>query len=219
MLFFSNAEWLKYHLSNLCSAFRPCQIRRCTSRPPRHPQDGGYKRSTYGALHLATSFKCKSVAHTTSLSGSEPLAGAASAADSSSAGLSSLMAADLIMNLFVFDQMYLVSATNALLSNSSAPAGCRRVSRAQAGRQGAGRNKAVAHCMYSDVQVCTCMCPLNQNKKSAGAGYYQQKGECKFDILKSRLHIVHIVHIIFYNMHIGHIKQCICSKQHIGHIV
>jgi hypothetical protein len=40
------------------------------------------------------------------------------------------------------------------------PAGCRRAGRAQA-------KKAVAHRMCSDVRVCTSMCPLNQDKKSA----------------------------------------------------
>jgi hypothetical protein len=48
-----------------------------------------------------------------------------------------------------------------------APAGCRRASRVHAGRPGAGRKKAVAHRMYSDVRVCTSMCPLIQDKKSA----------------------------------------------------
>jgi hypothetical protein len=48
-----------------------------------------------------------------------------------------------------------------------APAGCRRASRVQAGRPGAGRNKAVAHRMCSDVRVCTSRCPLIQDKKSA----------------------------------------------------
>ncbi len=48
-----------------------------------------------------------------------------------------------------------------------APAGCRRASMVQAGRPGAGRNKAVAHSMCSDVQVCSSMCPLNQDKISA----------------------------------------------------
>ncbi len=66
------------------------------------------------------------------------------------------MAVDIIMNLFVLEQMCLVSATNVLLSNSSTPAGCRRAS-----------EKAVAHCMYSDVRLCTSMCPLNEDKKSA----------------------------------------------------
>jgi hypothetical protein len=65
--------------------------------------------------------------------------------------LSSPVAADIILNIFVLDQVCIVSATNALLSNSSAPAGCRRASRVLAGRQGTGRNKAVAHRMYSDV--------------------------------------------------------------------
>ncbi len=65
--------------------------------------------------------------------------------------------------------MCLVAATNALLSNALR---ARRVqaaqqARVQAGRPGAGRNKAVAHCMCSDVRVCTSMCPLNQDKTSA----------------------------------------------------
>ena len=50
-----------------------------------------------------------------------------------------------------------------------APAGCRQASRVQAGRRrpGAGRKIAVAHRMCSDVRVCTSMCPLNQDTKSA----------------------------------------------------
>ena len=53
--------------------------------------------------------------------------------------LASPMAADIIMNLFVLEQMCLVSVTNVLLSDSRAPAGCMRGSRVQAGRAGAGR--------------------------------------------------------------------------------
>jgi hypothetical protein len=80
--------------------------------------------------------------------------------------LASQVAANIRINLFVFDQVCLVSAINALLSNSGSPVGCRRASRVQAGRPGAGRNKALAHDMYSDelVPVYTCMYPLNQDK-------------------------------------------------------
>jgi hypothetical protein len=55
--------------------------------------------------------------------------------------LASPIAADIIMILFVLEleQMCLVSVTNVLLSDSRAPAGCRRASRVQAGRPGAGR--------------------------------------------------------------------------------
>ena len=53
--------------------------------------------------------------------------------------LASPMAADIIMNSFVLEQMCLVSVTNVLLSDSRAPAGCRRARRVQAGRPGAGR--------------------------------------------------------------------------------
>ncbi len=53
--------------------------------------------------------------------------------------LASPMAADTIMNLFVLEQMCLVSVTNVLLSDSRAPAGYRPASRVQAGRPGAGR--------------------------------------------------------------------------------
>ena len=81
--------------------------------------------------------------------------------------LASPVAANIIIHLFLLDQVCLVAATNVLLSNSSVPAGCRQASRVQAGRQGAGRNKAVAHRMCSDVRVCTSMCPLNQDQKSA----------------------------------------------------
>ncbi len=75
--------------------------------------------------------------------------------------LASQVAADIKINLFVLDQVCLVAATNALLSNAL------RASRVQAGRPGAGRNKAVAHCMCSDVRVCTSRCPLIQDKRSA----------------------------------------------------
>ena len=75
--------------------------------------------------------------------------------------LASPVAADIIIHLFVLDQVCLVAATNALLLNAL------RARRVQAGRPGAGRNKAVAHRMCSDVRVCTSMCPLNQDKKSA----------------------------------------------------
>ncbi len=47
--------------------------------------------------------------------------------------LASPVAADIIIHLFVLDQVCLVAATNALLSNALAPAGCRRASRVQAG--------------------------------------------------------------------------------------
>jgi hypothetical protein len=83
--------------------------------------------------------------------------------------LASPVAADIIINLFLLDQVCLVAATNVLLSNSSAPTECRRASRVQAGpgRPGAGRNRAVAPPMCSDVRVCTSMCPLNQDQNSA----------------------------------------------------
>jgi hypothetical protein len=62
--------------------------------------------------------------------------------------LASPVAADIIINLFVLDQVCLVAATNALLSNSSAPAGCRRAGRAQAG--------AIVCAQTNEyVQVCT----------------------------------------------------------------
>jgi hypothetical protein len=47
--------------------------------------------------------------------------------------LASPVSADIIISLFVLDQVCLVSATNAMLSNSGAPAGCRRAGLAQAG--------------------------------------------------------------------------------------
>jgi hypothetical protein len=87
--------------------------------------------------------------------------------------LASRVAADIIINLFVPDKVCLVSATNALLSNSGAPAGCRRARRVQAGWQGAGRNKAVAHSMYSDTPVYTIMYPLNQDKKISCKSMYK----------------------------------------------
>ncbi len=74
--------------------------------------------------------------------------------------MASPVAADIIIHLFVLDQVCLVAATNALLLNAL------RASRVQAGRPGAGRNKVVAHRMCSDVRVCTSRCPLIQDKKS-----------------------------------------------------
>ncbi len=58
--FIQSVVWCQHHHS----AFRQCQNRCCTCQLPRHPQDGGHKRSTSGALRLATTFKCNSVAHT-----------------------------------------------------------------------------------------------------------------------------------------------------------
>ncbi len=135
--------------------------------------DGGHNRSTPGAVPLAKTFKCKFVAQTTLLSSSEPLAGTASAANGSAAADEEAAFGEPSSCLhnnkvFVLDQVRLVAATNALLSNSNAPTGCRQASRVQAGRPGAGRNKAVAHRMCSDVRACTSMCPpnLNQDQKS-----------------------------------------------------
>ncbi len=79
--------------------------------------------------------------------------------------MASPVAADIIIHLFVLDQVCLVAATNALLSNAL------RASRVQAGLPGAGRNKAVAHRMCSDILVGVChgtsRSPLIQDKKSA----------------------------------------------------
>ncbi len=81
--------------------------------------------------------------------------------------LASPVAADIIINfLFVLDQVCLVAATNSLLSNAL------RACRVQTGQQGAGgparrRGTNQLHIVCSDVRVCTSMCPLNQDKKSA----------------------------------------------------
>ena len=81
--------------------------------------------------------------------------------------MASPVAAYIKINLFVLDQVCLVAAMNALLSNAL------RARRVQAGQQGAGgpagrrQEKAVAHRTCSDVRVCTSMCPLIQDKKSA----------------------------------------------------
>ncbi len=143
-------------------------------RLPRYPQDAGYTRCTPGALPLATSLKCNSSprqrhgrCRALSRWGGLPVMQMAQLPPKKKPLLASPKAADIIINFFVLVQVCLVSATNALLSYSSAPAGCRRASRVQAGRPGAGRNKAVAHRMYSDVRECTSICPLNQGQKSA----------------------------------------------------
>ncbi len=110
---------------------------------------------------MVTTFKCEFVAQTTLLSSPELLVGAASAAGGSAAadeeaatGQARQVPADIIINLFVLDQVCL---TNTIQF--------KRARRVQAGRPGAGRNKAVAHRMYSDV--CTSMCPLIHDQKSA----------------------------------------------------
>ncbi len=79
------------------------------------------------------------------------------------------IAADIIMKLFVLEQMCLVSVTNVLLSDSRAPAGCRWASRVQACRPGAGRKMQLHTALYvlRVVRLCTRMCPLIQDKKSA----------------------------------------------------
>ncbi len=128
----SNAEWLKYHWSNLYWVVlqpRPWQNSPCTCRLPRHPQDVEYKRSTSGALPLATTLKCEFVAQTMSLSSCEPLVGtarqeAASGEPSSCRHNNELIASRPSVPCF---------CNEWLLSNSSAPAGCRRAGQAQAG--------------------------------------------------------------------------------------
>ncbi len=90
-------------------------------------------------------------------------------------------------------------------------------------------------CTYNIVRVLcrTCItydivcnigiirCRTSDVRHRTSIRIQMQSGECTFDILKSWLHIVHIVHISSHILHIVHIKQCICSKLHIacGHIV
>jgi hypothetical protein len=163
----SNAEWLKYHLSNLrCDVNvttahpRPWRNRCCTCRLLRHPQDGGYNRSTPGALPLATKFKCKFVAQITSLSSSEPLAGAASAADGSTAAEKEAVTGEPGSGRHN-NKLICSWPSVSCFGNECTAFKLKRASRvqagqrAQAGRPGAGRNNAVAHRMYSDVRVCT----------------------------------------------------------------
>ena len=98
----------------------------------RHPQDVKYKRSTSGALPLASTFKCEFVVgRTMSLSSCEPLAGAArqeaaSGEPSSGRHNNKLIGSRPSVPCF---------CNESLLSNSSAPAGCRRAGRAQAGTE------------------------------------------------------------------------------------
>ncbi len=121
---------------------QPWQNSPCTCRLPRHPQDVKNKRSTSGALPLASTFKCEFVARTmsVSLSSCEPLEGAArqevaSGEPSSGRNNNKLIGSRTSVPCF---------CNEWLLSNSSAPAGCRRAGREQAGGPGAGRKKAVA---------------------------------------------------------------------------
>ena len=98
----------------------------------RHPQDVKYKRSTSGALPLASTFKCEFiVSRTMSLSSCEPLAGAArqeaaSGEPSSGRHNNKLIGSRPSVPCF---------CNESRLSNSSAPAGCRRAGRAQAGTE------------------------------------------------------------------------------------
>ncbi len=121
---------------------RPWQNCRCTCRLPRHPQDGGSKRSTPGALPLeTTTFKREFVAQTTSLSGCEPQ-GRCSAANGSAAADEEAATGEpgrgrRHKDNLIFSRPSVSCFCNEwLISNSSAPAGCNR--------PGAGRNKAVA---------------------------------------------------------------------------
>ncbi len=81
--------------------------------------------------------------------------------------LASPMAADIIMNLFqvVLEQMCLVSATNVLLSNSSAPAGCSWASRMQAGLPRAGRKKQL-HIVFTQTYDYVRGCALSIRTKT-----------------------------------------------------
>ena len=118
-------------------------VLRCTTAPTmteqslylsttRHPQDVKYKRSTSGALPLASTFKCEFiVGRTMSLSSCESMAGAArqeaaSGEPSSGRHNNKLIGSRPSVPCF---------CNESLLSNSSAPAGCRRAGRAQAGTE------------------------------------------------------------------------------------
>ncbi len=123
----------RYHWSNLywdVPQLRPWQNSPCTCRLPRNPQDVKSMRHTSGALPLATTLKCEFVARTMSLSSCEPLAGtahleAASGEPSSGRHNNKLIGSRPSVPCF---------CNESLLSNSSAPAGCR----VQAGRVQAG---------------------------------------------------------------------------------
>ncbi len=81
----------KYHTNQRAIEHGSKRLARVAFRSVRQaplsesPQDGGCKWSTPGALPPATTFKCKFVAQMTSLSSSEQLAGAPSAAHGSAA--------------------------------------------------------------------------------------------------------------------------------------
>jgi hypothetical protein len=129
-------------------------------------------------LPLATTVKCEFVAQATSLSRSEQLARAASAADGSAAAEKEGATAepDGGRHTSNHDNELICSWTNvSCFCHECAAFRFKSAHSVQAGQQGAGRpagrrqENAVAHSMYSDhgIRLCARMCPLIQDKKSA----------------------------------------------------
>ena len=123
-------------------------VLRCTTAPTmteqslylsttRHPQDVKYKRSTSGALPLASTFKCEFVVgRTMSLSSCEPPARRPL--------LVSPVAADIIISLLVLDRVFLVSATNRCFQIQARPQGA-------GGR--AGRRQEQSSCTQHNMNI------------------------------------------------------------------
>ncbi len=132
---FSESQWSQWAAISLIRSVLRCTTASTMTEQSlylsttRLPQDVKYKRSTSGALPLASTFKCEFVARTMSLSSCEPLAGAArqeaaSGEPSSGRHKKKLIGSRPSVPCF---------CNKSLLSNSSAPAGCRRAGWAQGG--------------------------------------------------------------------------------------
>ncbi len=116
----------------------PWQDCRCTCRLPRHAQEEGtrglplepYLWRHHSSAKSSPRQRCsRAVSRWRAL----PVLPMALLLPTRRPLLASPVAADIIINIFAFDQVCLVSATKALLSNTSTPAGCRQAGRAQAG--------------------------------------------------------------------------------------
>jgi hypothetical protein len=160
--------WSQHHHSTSLTVTEPLVHLLATKTSSRWR----YKRSTPGALPLATTVKCEFVAHVTSLLRSEQLARAASAADGSAAaekeGATGEPDGVRHNNELIFSW-----ANVSCFCHECAAFRFKSARRVQAGQHCADRpagrrqENAVAHSMYSDVRLCARMCPLIQDKKSA----------------------------------------------------
>ncbi len=107
----------------------------------RHPQDVKYKRSTSGALPLASTFKCEFVTLTMSLSSYELLAGTARQEAASGEPSNGRHKISLCV---VLDQVCLVSATNGCFQIQVRPQGT-------GGR--AGRRQEQSSCTQHNMNI------------------------------------------------------------------